>query len=231
MPSDDTSGRRYGKATDLGRRRVIRKGGAASALLVGGVTSVGGQSNRPTVTVSSPDCETLLLEYTQGGPPATVTVDGPERSNVPLSPGSSESLSVSAGSYTIEARPQTANETSQAENAITVEGTPVEVVDCVYDIDVDAQFSCSGGGSNFGIAYDAYNPNPEPVVLTRRAVAPDFPYTDTETHVIESGDEIHSSHYAVGIWDFDVCFTAETETGGELVLVNGEEEFIRYNPC
>ena len=118
-------------------RRIVLAG-LASGLAT---TTITGQASgrKPTVIADSPSCGSLRVAYNGDGPPLTVQTDGPETPTITLTPSETTSVSVPAGEYTLTAFPQNANQT--ARRAISVEGTPVTVADCLPP-GITAEFEC-----------------------------------------------------------------------------------------
>ena len=115
----------------LSRRKAIA---AAGTVLIGGATTASGQQGKgkSTIVASSPDCETILVEYTDAhGPDVFVRVSGPESQSTTLAPGENVTWTVESGSYDVKARPAPGAPTnSNAGEAIAVEGSPVDVEEC-----------------------------------------------------------------------------------------------------
>ena len=66
----------------LSRRKAIA---AAGTLLIGRAATASGQQGKATIVASSPECETILVEYTDAhGPDVLVRALGPESQSTTL---------------------------------------------------------------------------------------------------------------------------------------------------
>lgn len=135
------------RATAIGRRAVLKTSAAAIAGGVGLLGASGSaaasnhetQDNRPTLTVTSPDCETLQLARNDRGPTTEITVDGPTSFTDELGRGEALTREVEPGTYTVSTSPR-AVVTAPADGEIEVEQCYPPSVSARLDCDRDLPF-------------------------------------------------------------------------------------------
>lgn len=93
----------------------------------------------PTLTVSSPECETVALDRDDRGPTTEVTVSGPTSFTTELGRGETLTREVDAGTYTISSSPR-AVVTAPADGEIEVEQCYPPSVSARLDCDRDPPF-------------------------------------------------------------------------------------------
>lgn len=122
------------------RRRILVAIGGVTTAGLGGFSHIAGAQKAPTVTVSTPECETLRLEHSDVGPPVGLTINGPNTIETSLDRGESKTVRVTAGEYDVEARPGR----SSANATVNVEGSPVTVEPCDLIATLDCNFDSGG---------------------------------------------------------------------------------------
>lgn len=118
--------------------RLTRRGVVTTIGVLGATGMVSAQNhqnaNRPTLAVSSPECETLVLDRDDRGPPTEITVDGPTAFTADISRGESLSHEIAPGTYLVET----------GSPAVVVEPSTVEIAECLPP-GIDAWIDCSAG--------------------------------------------------------------------------------------
>lgn len=122
------------------RRRILVAIGGVGTAGLGNFSHIAGAQKAPTVTVSTPECETLRFEYSDAGPPVELTISGPDTIEITLDRGESKTVHVTAGEYDVEARPRR----SSANATVSVEGSPVTVEPCDLIATLDCNFDSGG---------------------------------------------------------------------------------------
>jgi hypothetical protein len=245
MDTNDTTEQERGW-TRPSRRAVVRGAGtgllAASALT--GVASGRpnrskgkgkGRSNddgksdtagRPTLVASTPECETLRVEYTRGNPPVQVFVDGPETLRTRLDDGNrSVTWTVDPGEYVVTGKPGKGG--SKGNPAVVVDGSPVTVEKCERGL--TATFQCTGAGVG---QYTLTNPNDVDATVDVVGTADgesfpfQYPVPAESTATVPPG----SAFRADGSWTYE--FTATLDDGESTPrAVNGESPWTDTPDC
>lgn len=218
------------------RRAILRTAGAG--LLVGAVSGVaagkrGGDgrgksdtAGRPKLTVSTPDCETLRIDYVRGNPPLQVFVDGPESFELRLDDGNRSAVrEVESGVYEVTAKP--GNGGSGGNPAVVVEGSPITVDRCERDLTVAFQCLDSGTGT-----YSLTNPRDADVDVDHAWSQGDREFAARYTVPAESTITIPDSgaFFADGTWTHEFSATLSDDPG-TTVLVNGESTWTDRPDC
>ena len=235
--------------TNLRRRAVLRR--AVAGLLVGaGLSGVAsgkperseerdgagrkreqGKSKtagRPRLVVSTPDCETLRVEYVRGNPPVQAFVDGPETSRISLDDGSrSVTRVVEPGEYEVTAEPGTGG--SKGNPAVVVDGSPVTVETCARPL--DATFQCTAADGVPRGRYTLSNPRDADVTVDivlstdGRSFERQYTVPAESTITVPPGSEF----VADGAWIHE--FSATLTDEGTTVAVNGESPWTNTPDC
>jgi hypothetical protein len=218
------------------RRAILRTAGAG--LLASAVSGVAtgkrggrksgksGTSGRPRLAVSTPDCETLRVDYVRGTPPVRVFVDGPESFDTRLDDGNRSAVrEVEPGVYEVTAKP--GNGGSKGNPAVVVEGSPITVETCERDL--GAAFLCRDSGTG---TYTLSNPRDVDVDVDHVWVQGDREYRDRYTVPAESTLTVPTSgaFVADGTWTHEFSATLSDDPG-TTVPVNGESPWTDSPDC
>ena len=245
----NTGGESRNRQTGPSRRAVLRRAG--TGLLVGaGLSGVAsgkperseghdgagrsrerGKSKtagRPRVVVSTPDCETLRVEYVRGNPPVQVFVDGPETSRIRLDDETrSVTWTVEPGAYEVTAKP--GNGGAEGNPAVVVDGSPATVETCARPL--DATFQCTAADGVPRGRYTLSNPRDADVTVDivlstdGRSFERQYTVPAESTITVPPGSEF----VADGAWIHE--FSATLTDEGTTVAVNGESPWTNTPDC
>ncbi|WP_380679736.1 hypothetical protein [Salinigranum sp. GCM10025319] len=245
----NTGGESRNRQTRSSRRAVLRRAG--TGLLVG--SALGGvaagkpdrstgrdeananeekgkskTAGRPRIVVSTPECETLRIEYVRGNPPVQVFVDGPEPSRISLDDETRSVVwTVEPGEYEVTAKP--GNDGSKGNPAVVVDGSPVTVETCARPL--DATFQCTADGGIPRGQYTLSNPRDEDVTVDIVLSTDDRSFERQYTVPAESTITVPpgSEFVADGTWTHE--FSATLTDEGTTVAVNGESPWTNTPDC
>jgi hypothetical protein len=213
-----------GARTSPGRRQVLKLVGAGVALGFG--TSIAGASPDGTpgdfeVLASSPECETIELEYVNGKAPVTVVVSGPAMYTEILGRNDrSRTLrDVPPGSYTVDAQPGREYD-AEEDSPVTVRGSSLVVEGCLA-LNISASFACAFDGAAT-LVLD--NPNNVDIIVELST------NNNRPTPIYAPASSTRFYEYVTADGITTLALQAET-VAGETVSVNGETTYIATPEC
>lgn len=221
----------------LYRRAVLASTGA----LIGTETTLGTASaQRPTISVSSGECESITVDYVDDGPPADVTIVGDGTAEtLSINPGETKQVDVEPGTYQVSARPTGA--VPERAPAIVVTGSPVTVERCEPKAALSARAECLPDSD-----YDStiYFENTYNGCVLLKAAKYDIltgDYLRSGSSVIEPGEthrgrvsssNYYAFHYVAHLGDPpDSSGQCDVSNLDEQIPINGKQMLVVAGPC